>query len=79
MASPTHSKHASAADTVGLGLCTPAATSKRPASAATPASQAQQVQRQEEQQQDAKASACIASVIENRAKEARMCAVSSHP
>ena len=73
MASPKYSKHAPAADTVGLGLCTPAATSKRPASTATPATPAQHAQHEEDQQQYGKpSSACIASVIENRAKEARM-------
>ena len=68
MAASPRSKHAPAADADGLGLLTPAATSKRPASTATPATQTQH----EEEQQTGEASACIASVIENRAKEARM-------
>ena len=68
MFSLTYSKHTHAKDAVDLGLCTPAATSKRPASAATPATPAHP----EEEQQDGKSSTCIASVIENRAKEVHM-------
>ena len=77
MASPRQSKHAPPADAAGLGLCTPAATSKRPASTNTPAIQATQATQaqQEEERQNGEASGCIASVIENRAKEARIDAV----
>jgi hypothetical protein len=67
MTCPTTNKHLPASEAAGPSLCTPAATSKRPASNATPLTQAQH----EEQRQEGETSICIASVIENRAKEAR--------
>ena len=65
--SPTISKHLPTSKAPGPSLRTPAATSKRPASHATPLTQAQH----EQQPQDGETSTCIASIIENRAKEAR--------
>ena len=67
MTSPTIDKHLPASEAAGPSLCTPAPTSKRPASHATPLTQAQH----KEQRQEGEASTCVASVIENRAKEAR--------